>query len=734
MKEIFLEILRMSASGSVVILAVLFARLCLRRCPKKVTILLWLPAALRLLCPLSLPSPVSLFNLIRPAALQTTGLTASAAQYVPDTAAVTAETTVATVLSAAEPVSSLPDTAPAVDPAQLWQTLGTFVWCAGIAVMVVWAAVQYIRLRRRMRTAVLAEGARNVYQSENAASPFILGVFRPKIYIPYRLNEDVKRQVLLHERTHLRCGDHLTKILAFGILTLHWFNPLCWLAFALFGRDIEMRCDEAVLARSDVKEYSTALVMLAAEKRYSVTGPLAFGETSVKERVKHILHWKKPALWITIAAVLLCVLVIVVCATDVLETPYEWTSTITAEDLTRRTVTYYGTGVYEAELTDAQLEELAECLRNVPETAMYIGKNITNGKKSIHYTVENKERGIFLLWDGEHVIQRPVVYHFTIQPTWYLEDSALENFFAELEKNILAGQGTLIEDSVPVSVSGSDTMIAPKKYTAGTWEHNYDELPVLIMSESGHLCIHVYWQPENLYVYEEYYDSISEDAAITRRTTYTAAGPHADGGYTIEVTRINPKLDEKAIYYITNGDEKYIFKVEFPAYNTDLPIVGIEESLIREEAAGKYTTEAAVYGTGMVERIMTRLRDEEGLSFKSAKITGMERMNTGTAGLYVTHVMIRIDYALLPADGTELPDTVITEDGWITGYTPEGSSYLVMTDTGTEILYTAETCETAIQQTYSEQDKERYGNPYTACTMHLVEAFQAPADADFMEE
>lgn len=580
MRELFKSVLEMSLAGSAVILAVLLLRPLLHRCPKKITIFLWLPAALRLVIPVSVPSRFSLFNLFPRRAAQ------HAESLLGETAAdpgMLAET-----IPAAETVfPALPaDTVLPPDPAVLWANIGMILWLGGMGILAAWALLRYAGLRRRMATATPAEGERGVYQSEHASSPFILGVLCPKIYVPYRLEDAVAWQVLLHERTHLRYGDHLTKLFAFGILTLHWFNPLCWLAFALFGRDVEMRCDEAVLACSEPEEYGTALVRLAVERRYSVTGPLSFGETSVKERVKHILSWKKPALWITITAVVVCAAVIVVCSTDAVESPYQWTSAITAEDFSRRSATYYESGYYSVTLTDAQLEALAECLRNVPESAMHMGKDIRKFHKGIGIVVD--EKGNRLFWDGEHVILRAVrLGRFTYRPAWYFEDPALANFFAELEASILAGQGTLNTESVPVSVSvsGSDRSIAPKKYTSDTWDFDYDALPVLTMSESGHLCIHVYWQPENLSVYEEYYNSLSGGATIIRRNTYTAAGPHDDGGYTIEVTRINPKADERAIYYITNGEEKYIFKVLFTQTDdaAELPEVSVEADFLPDE-------------------------------------------------------------------------------------------------------------------------------------------------------
>ena len=555
MRELFAGLLTMSMKGSVVILAVLLLRLFLRSVPKKITVFLWFPAAMRLVIPGSVPFRFSLFGLLsRNSLVQTV---------------VQENRTTAMIQGTIEGTETVMSTlTPEAEITLFGENIGWMIWLAGIALMVLWTLYRYLRLHRQMATATLTEDAKNVYCSEYVTTPFIMGIFRPKIYMPYRLEDAVSWQVLIHERTHLRYGDHLTKLLAFCVLTVHWFNPLCWIAFVLYGRDLEMRCDEAALRYADAEEYSTALVKLAVDRRYAV-GPLAFGETSVRERVKHILHWKKPALWISIAAVILCTVVGIVCVTDAVESPYTWTSAVTAEDFSRRDVTYYSEGRYSAELTDAQLEELVRCLRNVPESAMHIGEEIRQFSRGIRMVVD--DRGTCLFWDGEKVIQSAVrTGKFTFKPAWYLDDPALEFFFTQLEQSIRNGQGTLDPQSVPVAVTvaGTDTVIAPKQYPAGTWDHRYDTLPVLTMPESGTLLIDVYWQPTSLSVYEEYYHSLSGKAVSIEFTDHTAV-KNTSGSYTLAIARKTPDKEEKAIYYITHGEDKYIFKILFPASDAE---------------------------------------------------------------------------------------------------------------------------------------------------------------------
>ncbi len=601
MKEIFLSVLDMGVAGGWVILAVLVCRMLLVRIPRRYACLLWIPAGLRLVLPWRVSSPLSLFNLIRPGAAEVTKYGTEVQKFIPGDIGMAREPQISIGIPAADAVlsGSLPDATPmnSMNPMQFWEAFGTAVWCAGMAVMVVMALVQYVRLTWRVRTAVRAE--ENVYLSENVASPFILGVFRPKIYLPYGLDETLTKQVLLHERMHLRYRDPLLKILAYGILTVYWFHPLCWAAFWLFCRDVEMRCDEAVLERTEAAEYGKALVLLASGRRYTVTGPLAFGESSVKERVKHILAWKKPALWVSIGAVVVSAVLLVVCGTDGLDSPYGWMSEITVEDIGETSVRYRADGVWNGELTPEQTEDFVQCLRNVPPDAIRPGREkqhfagmVMDVRIRYQVTQTGSVQYIFR-YDGEEVFLCSMdPSALSREPAWYIEDADFLAFFAGLAQSMENGQGTLDPQSAEVSVyvSGTDTVIAPKHYEPGQWNHDYSELPVLTMTESGHLCIHVYWQPETLYVYEEYYNSLSSSATTIRRTTYTADGPHADGGYTIPVTRINPKLDERAVYYIENGEEKYIFKVNFPiedikGENDDMQDPGVIPKTAAEAAA-----------------------------------------------------------------------------------------------------------------------------------------------------
>ena len=311
MADVFLRIVELSWQAGVLALAVMLARLALRRAPKWAVCLLWVLVAVRLVLPFSLQSPVSLQAAQSPvtAVLYELPQTQEAAQKTDE------------VLSggSAEPVTPLPPAeivtaqpVPAIKPVMTVSLLAA-VWLAGVVMMLTYMLVSYLGIYRRVRTAVRLED--NVYRCGAWGTPFVLGLLRPRIYVPEGMDDAALPQVLAHERCHIRRGDHLVKPLAFLLLALHWFNPVLWAAYVLLGRDMENACDERVLRGVDGAgraAYSRALVACAVRQRPAAVCPLAFGEVAVQERVKNAMNGKKPAVW---AAVLLVIAaaVIAVC-------------------------------------------------------------------------------------------------------------------------------------------------------------------------------------------------------------------------------------------------------------------------------------------------------------------------------------------------------------------------------------------------------------------------------------
>ena len=301
MTDLFLRVVELSWQAGVLALAVMLARLALRRAPKWAVCMLWALVAVRLIVPVSLQSRVSLQAEQSPVT--------AALEQLPQTRPETADTILPSggeVLTPVQPVGSVTSAEPvqAARPVMTVEVL-TAVWLAGAAFMLAYMLVSYLRLYRQVRTAVRVED--NVCRCDRWGTPFVLGMLRPRIYIPAGLDEADLSQVLAHERSHIRRGDHVVKPLAFLLLTVHWFNPVLWAAYVLLGRDMENACDERVLRTLDGAgraAYSRALVACAVRQRPAAVCPLAFGETAVKERVKNAMSYRKPALW---AAVLLLI-------------------------------------------------------------------------------------------------------------------------------------------------------------------------------------------------------------------------------------------------------------------------------------------------------------------------------------------------------------------------------------------------------------------------------------------
>ncbi len=296
MNKLFLTILNMSLTGAFVIGAICLARLPLKRAPKIISYCLWAVAGFRLVFPFSIES---IFSLI-PFRAQTIPMDI-VMQPVPriDSGISFINNAVSSILPAAKPTAS-------VNPLQIWMAIGAWVWFVGLAVLFIYGVVSFFILKRKMREAAHIEA--NIYEAENIKSPFVLGVFKPKIYLPAGLSGQEKIYIILHEQTHIRRHDYIIKFVAYFILCVHWFNPLAWVAFLLMGVDMEMSCDERVLKEMGgeiKKDYLLSLLSLATERHIIGGSPLAFGEGGIKERVKNVLNFKKPSRVIIVAAVAL---------------------------------------------------------------------------------------------------------------------------------------------------------------------------------------------------------------------------------------------------------------------------------------------------------------------------------------------------------------------------------------------------------------------------------------------
>lgn len=327
MHRLFPIVCNMSLTASVVILAVLAVRLLLRRAPKVFSYALWAVVLFRLLCPVSVTSAVSLLGALGAPAQERTAVT-SVVEYVPADIVrnmAPAVTPLPQEPFPAEPGENIVSTAPSVtqpDAAPVSPLSGpvavlTLTWLTGMALLLLYSVVSLLRLRRRLVGAVRLED--NIYLADYIPSPFVMGLFRPKIYLPSTLTETERGYILRHEQYHLRRRDHVVKLLSFLALCVHWFNPLVWAAFILAGKDMEMSCDEAVVRElgEDIRaDYSASLLSLATGRRIVAGMPLAFGEGDTGGRIRNLLNWKRPQPWIIAVCAVVCVGLIALCAAN----------------------------------------------------------------------------------------------------------------------------------------------------------------------------------------------------------------------------------------------------------------------------------------------------------------------------------------------------------------------------------------------------------------------------------
>ena len=365
MGDIFLQLLNMSITAGWLVLAVLAVRFLFRNMPKWICCLLWAAVALRLLVPFSIESPFSLQPSAQPIQ-STTVMDGGVKTYVPsiDSRASFVENRVNPALRDAFAYQESESAA----PVQIVTEIAGCIWLVGMAVLLIYALAGVIRLHRSVREAIRYRD--NSYVCDAVTTPFLLGVFRPRIYLPSALPQTEMDYVLAHERAHLKRGDHVWKTIGYLMLCVYWFHPLCWIAYLMLCKDIELACDERVIrdmSYDDKKEYSRVLLSCATQRRFVLSCPLAFGEVGVKERVKSVLNHKKATLGATILAVIVCVLVAVCFLTNPIGFQYDET-----KDVIVSAVSFDHRGQSDAaavELSAARIDGLGSRLAHVKKTS-----------------------------------------------------------------------------------------------------------------------------------------------------------------------------------------------------------------------------------------------------------------------------------------------------------------------------------------------------------------------------
>ena len=416
MAAVFLKLLNLSISASWLVLAVLVLRLISKRSPKWVNVLLWGIVALRLVLPFSIESALSLIpsaETVSPAVVQ----------FAP---APTITSGVSVIDNAVNPslsehFSAVPTAS--VNPLYVWTEIAGWVWLIGLGAMLLYALVSYLRLRRRVSVSLCVR--ENIYLCDAISSPFILGVVKPRIYLPSGLDEVQRQNVLSHERAHLARRDHWWKPLGFALLAVYWFNPVLWLAYTLLCRDIELACDERVIRTMDesaVKTYSTVLLACSMPRKAVITCPLAFGEVGVKERVRNALHYKKPAFWVVAASVAVCVVVAVCFLTNPEHETMKWAKNLRVDDVVRVELTIMPQATNK-QYKDFNADEIAEAValinkssgRYISEPESLNGSTMTlyiTTADGVQHTVTNNGN-IYIRIDGDTYRSTHITWPYT---------------------------------------------------------------------------------------------------------------------------------------------------------------------------------------------------------------------------------------------------------------------------------------------------------------------------------
>jgi beta-lactamase regulating signal transducer with metallopeptidase domain len=367
------KLLNMSLTASVAIVLVILLRLLLKKAPKVISYALWGVVLFRLLCPVSIGSNFSIYNLFD-APAQESGTITSVIEYVPNNIVHTEYPSVALPVPGISDVinEALPQGREQLvaDPLEAPMSIATYVWMIGVLGMVTYSIVSYIRLRRKL--SVVVPQRDNIFIADDIKSPFVVGLFRPKIYLPCNLGDKEQEYIILHEQHHIKRLDHVMKALAFLALAIHWFNPLVWVAFILASKDMEMSCDEAVIRKigGDVRaDYSASLLTLATGRRIIAGTPLAFGEGDTKGRINNLSKWKKPAVWVVLVAVVACVVLAVCLLTNPSQTrdTMKWAQSLSVEDVASADLVVYPQAA-DKQFKQLSAEELSEMVALINES------------------------------------------------------------------------------------------------------------------------------------------------------------------------------------------------------------------------------------------------------------------------------------------------------------------------------------------------------------------------------
>ena len=600
------KLINMSMTASVAIVFVLLLRLLLRRAPKVISYALWGVVLFRLLCPVSIGTGFSLYNLFD-APTEESGTITSVIEYVPSNIVHTEYPSVSLPVPGISNVinEALPQGREQMvaDPLEAPVSFATYIWMIGVLVLIVYSIASYIQLRRKL--AVVIPLRDNIFIADDIKSPFVVGLLRPKIYLPCNLGKREQEYIILHEQHHIKRLDHIVKALAFLALTVHWFNPLVWLAFVLAGKDMEMSCDEAVIRKlgSDVRaDYSASLLTLATGRRIISGTPLAFGEGDTKGRINNLAKWKKPAVFVVVLATIACVVLAVGLLTNPannrLHAPEPFCHTYKVEEIlfddpkfsfmysVETAPIYQFTSDYGMLVADSsnatewvwqrgKCEEVKITNENFDNYFDMSGFQISNDrwskfrnsiKKVWRIDVENSENNVFyyLISTLSEEVYLTYGYHDPEGETDPHSDDSSIRWLFKLARTDLLTCNALSEklNSFVELAYFPDTDI----------ERDTDHWPVAYINESGVLQFSLEGNADTLVVSEDYYRK-SEGSTFIERNTFEIVR-NADGFFTIDIAR-RESLEDHVNYFIKikGQSDVYVMKVVF-ADNTQMQFAG----------------------------------------------------------------------------------------------------------------------------------------------------------------
>ena len=556
MENLFTMVINMTVTGSIVTLCVLAARLALNRAPRVFTWALWLVVIFRLLCPVSVPGPASVLELVE---VPRSEYVEPSVQTPPETIRPQTESGVVV------------ETAPVHHKPIDWNFLGSRVWIAGCGLLLGYGILSYVNLKRKLRESVPLE--RGIWESDRIGTAFVLG---RTVYLPSGLNSEERDYILLHERHHIRYADPVVKLLFWLAVCIHWFNPLVWLAFFLCGRDMELRCDEAVLKKLGGQirsDYAQSLLDLAAGRRFA-PAPLAFGEGDTGKRVKFVLNWKKSKLWMSAFGAVFCAAVLLLTACD----------PAGAEDSpfghSYQVVSSYASAHIEL--------PSGICYTLTSDMGMFIRGEETELAGFFREASADEEYQQAFSGDFRRGIRR--CWHIADSGWWLLERKNGDLQLHDLNRSVVHTLARTDLLGVTIKQSGRESYVEPVWHRT---EESYwpdEELSVTLVDGEARVILQPEQDVAGMLVSEEYYERQPDgETSVTIHDHFLERDAHGD--FSLTVSRRGVIGDDYAIYRVTVGEDHFAFRLAFPVVPGETSVsVGLVEAWreVRYEEHGAY--------------------------------------------------------------------------------------------------------------------------------------------------